>query len=387
MKQCVRIHICIGLGVMLLAGRASAQREQWLSYHTSREGRAWRWFTATTNPPSGVTLPRFNARPYFLRWSTPMDASGARWICLDRTRKSGPYDRLFVDTDGSGKLAGLKPLDADRVDAYQAYFPPVRMTFKGEDGPITYHLVMRCYGNRDNPPELLISPGGGYEGKVDFDGIKRGIQLIDADVNGTFNDVVPDNAYESDRIHIDGDKTRERFLGRMIEVDGKLYRIVVSRDGAYVKVQKAEHVVFGTVRVPENISEFSAFGRNGHFVRKPAKGVFTLPEGKYRVMQWKINRRDEHGADWTLRGYGFPKSTGFEVAAEKPVTLKIGEPVRTLLEAREKSGREVTFSLKFRGQMGESIEMLRENLRPRGPRLTLTNLAGSYRHTSYFQYG
>ena len=28
-------------------------------------------------------------------------------------------------------------------DQYSAYFEPVRVVFKGEDGPITYHLVLR----------------------------------------------------------------------------------------------------------------------------------------------------------------------------------------------------------------------------------------------------
>ena len=38
-----------------------------------------------------------------------------------------------------------------------------------------------------------------------------------------------------------------------------------------------------------------AFGENGHFVRKPAKGEFTLPAGKYRIQEWKIDRKDERG--------------------------------------------------------------------------------------------
>jgi hypothetical protein len=386
MKRFWSIGIGIGLGAMLFASTALAQREQWLRYHTSGEGRSYRWLEATTNPPPGVVLPRFNAQPYFVRWTTPMDPTGGRWMCLDRARKSGPYDRLFIDTDGSGRLDNKTPLNADRVEQYYGYFPPVRMTFKGEDGPITYHLVMRSYGNGDNPPQLLVCSGGWYEGQVDVGGKKRGIQLIDGNVNGTFNDVAP-GAYDSDRVQIEGDKVGERFLGRMIEVDGQLFRIEVARDGAFVKLQKAEGIAFGPVRVPENISEFTAFGENGHFVRKPDKGAFTLPEGKYRVLGWKINRKDDKGADWTLSGYSFPESAGFEVAAGKAATLEIGEPVRALFEARTQTNREVVFSLSFQGQLGESIEMLREGQRPRGPRLTLTNLDGTFTSTGSFEFG
>src|SRR5208283_4009706 len=127
-----------------------------------------------------------------------------------------------------------------------------------------------------NEAELLASPGGWYEGVVNFDGVKKRLKLIDGNVNGTFNDVAPD-AYQSDRVQIEGDKTDERFLGRMLEVDAKFFRIEVARDGAFVKVQKVENATLGQVSVPTNISEFTAYGENGHFVRKPANGQFTLP--------------------------------------------------------------------------------------------------------------
>ena len=229
---------------LALASAALAQPEQWLRYRTSKEGRAYRWLEATTNAPPGVALPKLNGQPWFLRWTTPMDPAGGRWICLDSNRKSGPYNLLFMDTDGSGRLDKEKAIAAERLDQYYAYFPPVRLTFKGEDGPITYHLLFRCYRSRERAPELLISAGGWYEGKVNF---------------------------ADKKLRIQGDKTSERFLGRMVEVDEQPFRIDVARDGAFVKVRKAEDVVFGPVRVPETISEFVAYGENGHFVRKPRR--------------------------------------------------------------------------------------------------------------------
>jgi hypothetical protein len=129
---------------LALATTALAQPEQWLEYHTSTEGRAYHQMELTTNPPLGIALPKLNASPCFARWLTPMDPTGGRWLCLDRTRKSGPYDRLFIDSNGNGRLDDKTPLQA-RLDSYNAYFPPVPVVFKGEDGPITYHLVFRSY--------------------------------------------------------------------------------------------------------------------------------------------------------------------------------------------------------------------------------------------------
>lgn len=386
MKCFKAIDIGIVVGGMFLASTAFAQPEQWLQYHINREGRAYHSLELTTNPPPNVALPRLNAQPYFARWITPMDPSGGRWLCLDRRRKSGPYDRLFFDSNGNGRLDDKSPVSASRIDQYNAFFDPVRIVFNGEDGPITYHLVLRFYKYQDEKARLLAASGGWYEGAVNVAGKKRRVQLIDGDVNGTFNDQSPD-PYRSDRIQVEGDPAGERFLGRMLEVDGQLFQIEVARDGAYIKLQKAENVEFGPVHVPETISEFTAFGENGHFVRKPEKGEFTLPVGKYRIYDWKIARKDNSGAAWTMEGYRLPESASFEVAVGKVATLEIGEPVRTLFEATDLTNRGVAFTLRFQGRLGESIEMLRGGERPRGPLLTLTNLEGTFRYTNSFEFG
>jgi hypothetical protein len=372
---------------MVLAGTAFAQTEQWLEYHTSAEGRAYHQMELTTNPPPGIALPKLNASPYFARWSTPMDPAGGRWLCFDRTRKSGPYDRLYIDSNGNGRLDDKTPVQA-RLDSYFAFFPPAPVVFKGEDGPITYHLVFRFYQYEKSPAQLLASSAGWYEGVVNFDGAKKRIQLIDGNVNGTFNDVAPD-PYDSDRVQVEGDKTTERFLGKMLEVDGKFFQIEAARDGAFVKVQKVppSGITLGQVRVPENISEFAAFGGNGHFVRQPVNGEFTLPAGNYRIFRWTINRKDEKGAAWTLSGYNFPKTAWFEVAADKTAVLEIGEPVQAVLKATENPNRQVAFSLSFVGQQKESIEMLRDGQRPRGPKLMLANADGTLCYTNTFEFG
>jgi hypothetical protein len=370
---------------MLLAGTAIAQPEQWLEYHTSNDGRAYHQLKLTTNAPPGMALPKLNARPWFARWETPMDPAGGRWLCLDRTRKSGPYDRLYLDTTGNGRLDDKTPIKA-RLDSYNATFPATPVVFKGEDGPVTYHLLFRFYQYEKSPAQLLVSSAGWYEGTVNFDGIKKRLQLIDGNVNGTFNDR-ESNPHASDRVRVDGDKAGERYLGRMLEVDGKFFRIEAARDGAFVKLEKAENVALGPVRVPETISEFAAFGENGHFVRKPANGEFTLPTGKYRMVEWTINRKDDKGAPWTLSGYNFPDAAGFEVVAGKTAGLEIGEPVQGVLKTTDASNRMVQFNLSFEGRQKETIQILRDNQRPRGPKLMLANADGTLCYTNSFEFG
>ncbi len=387
MKTPVKFGKWMVLGAMVLATTASAQKEQWLQYHVSREGRGYRGLNLTTNIPVNVALPKFSAKPYFAHWTTPLDAKG-RWVCFDRTRKAGPYDLLYVDGAGDGRLDNKTPIKARRVDQYYAYFEPAKVVFKGEEGPITYHLVFRFMsydvGNRIQR-QLGVESGGYYAGLVDLGGKKRRIEVVDSNVNGTFNDSESD-AEGCDHVAVEGEKGGERFLGKLLEVGDQLYRVEVARDGAFVKLQKAENIAFGQVRVPETISEFAAFGANGHFMRAPGKGEFKLPAGKYRVHEWKIKRKDGKGASWQLAGRDFPDSTIFEVAADKPKVLDIGEPIRAVMKYDDLPGQ-IAFDLSFKGRSNESISILKGEQNPPGPRLALATPDGSFRVTNTFEFG
>lgn len=385
MKNLSRILRWAAVCGTALVTTAYAQKEQWLEYHVTREGRGYSYLELTTNAPPNVSLPKLNAKPYFARWVSPLDQAGGRWLCFDRTRKSGPYDRVYVDSRGDGKLADKTPVGTTRIDQYSAYFEPAKIVFKGEDGPIAYHLLLRFMAYDNSDIRVLASSGGFYGGDVDFGGKKRHIELIDGNVNGTFNDL-GSSPGGSDRIAVKDNKLGERYLGKLLELDGQFFRIEVARDGAFVKVQKADDVALGKVKVPESISELVALGENGHFTRKPIKGELTLPVGKYRILEWTIKRKDSHGASWELMGYGFNESADFEVAAGKPYNLEVGEPIRVGLQPHEATNR-VDFNLSFIGRFDESIQITKGGQRPAGPRMTLASLDGSYRSTHTFEFG
>jgi hypothetical protein len=374
-----------GAAGLVMAATAFAQPEQWLQYHISGEGRSYRWLEITTNAPAGVALPKLGSQAYFARWTTPLDPSGGRWLCFERTRKSGPWNRVFVDRNGNGRLDDEQAVVATRTDEYSAYFEPLRLRFKGEDGPLTYHLVVRFMKYDNDEVRLLAWSGCYYAGKVDLGGKKRLVTLVDGNVNGVFNDIDP-NPFECDRILVDGDKVGERFLGRMLELDNTLFALEVARDGAALKIKKAENVTFGQVRVPEGISDLTVVGKNGHFVRKPAKGESTLPVGNYRIQAWSMSRKDSKGALWKLSGSDLGEFGTFDVTAGKPATVEVGEPVRPVLSATEAKGT-VAFGLRLKGRLGESVDLEKDGQRPKAPRLLLTGTGGTYRSTNTFEYG
>jgi hypothetical protein len=356
------ILLAVGISLLVLATSAPAQEEQWLQYHSEREahriiGGMSSSRIVTSDKPQNVKLPEFKTKQqFFIEWATPMVKSGRLWIVLDRTSEQGKWDRLFIDSNGNGHLD-----DEDAVAAYQTeqsytYFGPVKVVFEGEDGSISYHLNFRFYHRDERNSRLYIYSGGWYEGEITVAGQKKNCMLLDYNVNGTFNDKSL-QAGDSDRIRI-GRKGSEdsRFTGNYIEVDNVLYSIEIARDGAFIKLAKAEDVKFGNIKLPEAITEFSAGGENGLFTREVKEGVASLPVGKYRIDHWEIDRKDDKGKRWTMRGSSFGERGDFEIAEEAETTLEIGEPVTAGLQV-SLNGTNYEFSKSVRGSLGEYISL------------------------------
>jgi hypothetical protein len=373
---------------------SSAQQEHWLRYHSASEvslldgGRNMLMLELSQETPSGTKLPSFKAdQPYFAKWPTPMVQQGHLRIACDRSHKHGPYDLLYIDSNGNGHLDDETVVQANRTDQYSAYFGPVRVIFEIEDGPVTYHLNFRYYGYENRTTRLYVSSGGWYEGDITLDGEKKHCVLFDYNANGTFNDKSL-SAAECDRVRIGkkgiGDIC---FVGHFIDVDGVLYRPEIARDGAYINLTKAEDVPSGEIRVPEQITWLSAGGENGLFSLEPEKGSASLPVGQYRINDWTIERKDERGTPWRLKGTA-PPSQGLliDVAVDKPAELSIGEPVISTLNASPRQGT-YSFSYDMQGREGERIELTRNGARPQAPKLNVKNKDGTYDRTYSFQYG
>jgi hypothetical protein len=322
----------------------------------------------------------------FIEWKTPMVEAGRLWIAFDRSTEHGLHDRLYIDSNGNGDLSDESPCQPYRRDSYRSYFGPVKVIFESEDGPITYHLSVEFYSNR-NTQRCYIRPAGWYEGPIVVEGAKKHCVLIDYNVNGAFNDKSSSSS-KCDRIRIGKEDERDtRFVGNFIELDNKLYRTEIAPDGAFVVLSKADDVPYGTVRLAENITTFRAGGENGLFVREPEGGMVKLPLGKYRIDQWNINKSDDRGTKWFLIGSYFPGETGlFTVSDDQDVQLEIGEPVYSTVSFR-KSGSNYSFSQSLSGRKGERIELTRSGSRPRPPKLRIRNKDGTYDRTMSFEYG
>jgi hypothetical protein len=391
--------LAVGISIFALTSWSFAQEEQWLQYHSSREvsqvagGMYYRSLELSTEKPSGVELPQFSVRSpedkgenqFFAKWSTPMAKNGFLWLSLDRTQKYGLHDLLYIDSNGNGRLNDEEAVKAYRMEQYYSYFGPVKVIFQLKDGPVTYHLNFQFYSNNDRN-RLYAFSGCWYDGDITVAGTKKYCALFDYNTNGTFNDKSLE-FYQCDRIRIGRKDDRDnRFVGNFIEVDGTLYWPEIARDGACIKLAKAEDVKFGSVRLPEPITEFSAGGENGLFIFEPKERVGRLPVGKYRINYWAIGRKDEKGTQWEMRGSGFSRKGIFDITADGETELSVGEPVVFPLTAQLREGT-YSFRLSMRGRDEESISLTRNKVQPQAPKLHIKNEDGTYDRTFSLEYG
>lgn len=396
MRNKIYIQIIVGISMLILTSPTGAQDEQWLQYHSEREAQRIVGDIGASNPkvvsdkPKGVELPDFKCdEPFFARWPTPMVASSGLWMAFDRQNKLGrTYDLIYIDSNGDGSLADESAIASYEVDyrsSRRTTFGPIKLILKGEDGPITYHINIE-FLNYTGRKYLYIRAAGWYEGAVTVAGTKKHCVLIDHNANGTFNDKSL-NAGECDRIRIGEKGSKDSlFVGNYIEIDDVLYQPDIARDGAYIKLSKAEDVKFGNIRLPETITEFSAGGENGLFTLKPDKGTGSLPLGRYRVNHWAIERKDEKGKKWKMQGEGFSNKGDFDITEVKEAELSIGEPVISTIEPQNRSGTRA-FSHNLKGRLGERIELTSDGSRPRAPRLNIKSKDGTYDRTFSFEYG
>ncbi len=393
MEKRIHIHLvpALILGVVLTSA-TMAQNEQWLQYRSANEARqmigdiGYQFLQPSAAKPDGIKLPSLQSdQPLFLPWKTLMVASGQIWMAFDKSSSKGQYDRLYLDANANGDLSDDPVYQPYRRESSLSVFGPVKVTFESPDGPITYHLSLELRAD-SRPAYCLLSPACWYEGQITVGGVKKRCLLLDHNVNGTFNDKSRDYN-QSDRIRLGEQSGYEGgAVGNYVEVDNKLYKAEIARDGACLTLTEATDVPYGTARLADNITTVIASGENGSFIRTPEKGVIKLPVGEYQVDSWTIARKDEAGARWEMRGMSPSGGAGFAVAPDQETSLPFGEPIYSTVQAN-KNGSIYAFEQKLQGRQGERVVLTRNGSQPPPPKLHIRTRDGTYDRSISSEYG
>jgi hypothetical protein len=361
--------------------------------------------------PGNLELPKFNTdKPLFCLWKASLgeakhpdgNARGA-WLALDCSRKGGPYDLLYIDSDFDGSLADEQPIKAEKQpEGYPpeyavSKFIPVKVVLPWKTGPRAYHMEVRFidypYGRG-----LVFELACWYEGPVTLDGRELWCTLIDDNCNGAFNDSSSE-WWTADRIRLaprgdrsfdnpESDRTTRR-VGQHVEVDGKLYQLDISPDGAFVEFAPAGEVPTGTVRVAADVDDITLSGKQGMFDRRPKDGLFAVPTGEYGLVRWNKTKTDDKGLKWRLLGLSSQAPDHrdlVKVTEGQETALGAGGPIESLVRAQNYGGQwQLTQELK--GSLGERISLLRNGQRAAAPQVRIINSDGSYDKKFSMEYG
>jgi len=390
--------------------------EQWLQYASSDQpsttvgGTNGQQLKLTDKAPPGLALPKFKSdKPLFALWKVKLDnacprvaADGGIWLAIDQSRKDGPYDLLYADAKAEGALAGASPVKAGDVSedktinyAY-ARFLHVRFTLPGPDGPAAYHAQFTYLRSKDER-NIYVYSACWYEGPVTIDGRRLWCLVADNNANTRFDDsgttrdacdrirIVPPG--EASQPGADGEKTT-RYVGRYVEVGGKLHLLTVSPDGAFVQFAPAGTLAEGAIRAPEGVEQFAVFGPAGNFICKPVGGLARVPAGEYMLDNWRLARADAAEAIWRIGDRYNTAEKPVTVEPNQPADLDIGEPyVWEVTTGSGQSPREHSINVAIRARRRDTLTMTVNGNQPPPPKVHITSADGKYDRTFSMEYG
>jgi len=338
--------------------------------------------------PKEGKLPDFRSNhPLFFAWKTPMVPAGEIRIAIDKTGASGGYDRMYLDANANGDLTDDPVYTPSERSGDTARFGPVKLSFEGSDGMIPYELsVQQNVWSAVAAYYCQVTPLCWYEGQIEVAGVWKRCRLIDQNGNGAFSDKAANYA-QSDRIRI-GEQTDSEggAVGNFVEVDNKLYRIEIARDGSHVSLAGAGDVSYGTARLASNVTTIVVSGENGSFIRKPENAVIKLPAGAYHVDSWTIARKEDSGSQWEMKGTAPQEAGGFTLSAGEEVSLPFGEPVYCRVTVA-KDASSYAFEQKLEGRQGERIVQTVNGQKPSPPKLRIRSQDGSFNTVLTSEYG
>jgi len=226
-----------------------------------------------------------------------------------------PNAGIYFDRDRDHSLVDEKPIPK-RGGNVERWCGPAVLQVAGPDGAkleARFNVVTAT--SRLYRLMLVVSPAGYRLGQVRLGGADYRIALVDANLNGTYNDLCPrhlgsgrgfDYDYFAFDVNRDGRfdfETEFAPLPRMVMAGGVLYRLSVAPDGSMVRLtRETPDFELGQIEFAANDSEMVVFSPiMGIFTLSGAAGKGRLPTGNYMIMRALVVRTGEDGAKWAFK--------------------------------------------------------------------------------------
>ena len=148
----------------------------------------------------------------------------------------------------------------------------------------------------------------------------------------------------------------------------------------------AGRVPTGKIQLGRTVNAFSVFGRQGHFFRDAEDGAADVPVGEYVMGTYEVNRKDDRGVRWQIKGHSYQAQEAFVVKDGATTTLDVGEPFLSTVNV-SKRGNSYSINQAIKTPRGDRLSYTRNGSRPPAPKVRITSADGSYDRKFRLEYG
>lgn len=364
---------------------------------------AGQWARLSKGVPGELKTPPRRLRGKYSYYTSTLGGQ-KRVMLLNLDRQT----QLYVDSDGDGDLSDEKPVKSrvtrsrSRRNKARIRFGPIDLKVNGRDGG---SIIVENYSSN----YMRVYPANWYEGKVRFGGESHYISLVDADLNGRYDDFAGLESAKSrrsvrigDYLGVDRNQNRRlepaRFevqpLTGKVGLPKGFFQIKPSSDGKKISVASVTPE-FGTLDLGTMGVELLVLSEYGAYYLNGAEPKYKLPAGNYTCWNMAMVQLERGRTAYRLDAIDLKDLKAFSIRPDRSTTYKVGQPlilkttVKTLNIKNNASEKIVSIGIEVYDQGGIefNVGIERGGKRLPAPQFKIVDRGGKVLKTGKFEYG
>lgn len=262
-----------------------------------------------------------------LTLDNPDDPEGKPTVCyldLNSNKKIDENERLTLTCES---YQGQDDLWVRKV--------PIMTGSRSKKKEVLINLLIRNQGSPEMNEKLLgVTAWSMRRGEAQVNGETYDIKLIDASIDGDFNDYNKQGFYESDNLIMTSKGSKAFFnsrpLCKKMIIGAQAYSVLVDKNGENLTFDPIE-VSHGAIKTKAEGIEMRLFNASWGEMFAPADQELKLPEGKWLLVDF--SRKKKNPA--IVCSYRPTRSISFDITADKTNCVELDTTLRALISAKD----------------------------------------------------